>query len=98
MNKIIAFSVVMWIIIDRIKPLWDKSEKKSFITSFVALIVGMALAFCYKLDLLYELGMVDYNSIGGYIFGGFALMGGSSCINEILEKLNYTSFELKGDE
>ena len=98
MQTIIAFSIVMWIFIDRIKFIWSNSDKKSIITSLVALIVGMVLAFCYKLDLLYELGMVEYTSFGGYIFGGLALMGGSSCINEILEKLNFTDLKLKGDE
>ena len=98
MQTIIAFSIVMWIFIDRLKALWANSEKRSIITSMVALIVGMVLAFCYKLDLLYELGLVGYTSFGGYIFGGLALMGGSSCINEILEKLNFTDLKLKGDE
>lgn len=88
MQTIIAFSIVMWIFIDRIKFLWDGSDKKSLITSLVALVVGMTLAFCYKLDLLHELGMVDYTSIGGYICGGLALMGGSSCISEIIEKIS----------
>lgn len=89
MQTIIAFSIVMWIFIDRIKNLWENCSKSSLITSLVALAVGMALAFGYQLDLLYELGMVTYHSIGGQICCGLALMGGSSCIAEIIEKISF---------
>ena len=87
MDKIIAFSIIMWIIIDRFKKIWEASPYKSIITTVVALVFGAFFAFTYKLDMLYELNMVENLSIGGYICTALILTGGSSCIHEVLDKL-----------
>ena len=85
MNQIISFSIIVWIFIDRFKKLWEQSKYSSIITSGVALLSGLLIAFFYHLDLLLALELVDYPSIGGQIFAALAIMGGSSCINEILK-------------
>lgn len=87
MNGIIAFSVILWVFIDRAKKLWTGLSFGNYVTTAAALIFGMALAFGYGLDLLLAVGLTETASIGGNIFAGLALAGGSSCINEILEKV-----------
>ena len=88
MTQIISFSIIVWIIIDRVKPLWESFKYKSVLTSAIALVCGLVIALVYKLDLIVALEMADTESVIGYIFTAFAIMGGSSCINEILHKLN----------
>ena len=87
MTQIISFSIIVWIFIDRVKRLWEQSKFSSTITSLVALASGLLIAFFYKLDLVVALEIVTEPSFIGYVFTGFAIMGGSSCINEILRKI-----------
>lgn len=87
MTQIISFSIIVWIFIDRVKKLWERSKFSSIITSGVALLFGLLIAFYYKLDLVVALEIVEEASFIGYIFTGLAIMGGSACINEILEKI-----------
>lgn len=86
MTMIVSFSVVLWIFIDRAKKLWATSKYASYITTAIALACGMALAFGYGLDLLTALNLHDSQTLGGQIFAGLALAGGSSVINELLSK------------
>lgn len=98
MMRILYFSIIIWILVDRFKKIWEDSPYKSYITSAVALAFGIAVTFCYDLDLLFELQLVDYISIIGKIMTAIALMGGSSCINEILEgKPSVTMMNLPSD-
>lgn len=87
MTSIISFSVIVWIFIDRFKKLWQSNKYSSIITSGIALLFGLAIAFLYNLDLVVELELSEQSTILGYIFTGLAIMGGSSCINEILQKI-----------
>lgn len=87
MTQIISFSIIVWIFIDRVKKLWGQSKFSSIITSVVALTAGLLIAFYYKLDLVVALELSSEASIIGYVLTGFAIMGGSSCINEILRKI-----------
>lgn len=87
MTQIISFSIIVWIFIDRVKKLWVHSKFSSIITSVVALLCGLLIAFYYRLDLVVALEIVTEPSFIGYVFTGFAIMGGSSCINEILQKI-----------
>lgn len=96
MTQIISFSIVVWILIDRIKPLWENFKFKSILTSAVALACGLLIAFVYHLDLVVALELSETETIVGHIMTGFAIMGGSSCINEILHKLK-NPFELPED-
>lgn len=87
MKSIIGLSIVMWILIDRFKKIWEECKYGSYITTAVALVFGIALAFTFNLDLLTSLEVVEIETFIGKVFAALALMGGSSVINEILEKL-----------
>lgn len=85
MNKILAISLIIWILIDRFKALWTDTKYGSYITTAVALTMGLLCAFTYQLDIIYELGLNDAVSLLGEILTAIALTGGSSCIAEIIE-------------
>lgn len=87
MKQILSFSLIIWILIDRFKGLWQGRKYSSIFTSLIALLLGLAVAFLYRLDIVVALELADEQTILGYIFTGLAIMGGSSCINEILEKI-----------
>lgn len=87
MTSIISFSVIVWIFLDRFKKLWQGNKYSSLITSVMALLLGLAIAFLYDIDLIVELALSEQPTILGHIFTGLAIMGGSSCINEILQKI-----------
>ena len=87
MTRIISFSLVIWILIDRFKKIWQPCKYSSIITSITALLLGLAVSFIYGLDLVTELGLSDTPNVAGVILSGFAIMGGSSCINELLQKI-----------
>ena len=87
MTQILSFSLIIWILIDRFKPTWEGSKFKSYITSAIALLMGGAVAIVYQLDIIVALGLSDVASPLGIIFTALALMGGSSCIAEIMERI-----------
>lgn len=88
MTQILSFSLIIWILIDRFKPMWEGSKFKSYITSAIALLMGGAVAIVYQLDIIVALGLSDVASPLGIIFTALALMGGSSCIAEIMERIS----------
>lgn len=85
MHKILSISLIIWILIDRCKSLWTDTKYGSFITTAVALVLGLMCAFSYQLDIIFELGLNDSVSLLGEILTAVALTGGSSCIAEIIE-------------
>lgn len=87
MNGILMFSAILWVFIDRAKKLWAGLSWGKWLTTGVAVAVGFLLAFGYGLDLLLAVGLTESMSIGGQIFAGLAVAAGSSCINEILQKV-----------
>lgn len=87
MTSIMSFSVIVWIFLDRAKKLWQGHKYSSIITSILALVMGLAVALLYHLDIVVELGLAEETTVLGIIFTGLSIMGGSSCINEILEKI-----------
>lgn len=87
MSGILAFSAILWVFIDRAKKLWAELSWGKWITTASALAGGFLLAFGYGLDLLQAVGLTEWASLGGQIFAGLAVAAGSSCINEILEKV-----------
>lgn len=87
MTQIISFSIIVWIFIDRVKPLWESVKYKSVITSALALACGLIIALFYHLDLVVALELANTETLIGKVFTAFAIMGGSSCINELLHKL-----------
>lgn len=87
MSGILAFSAILWVFIDRAKKLWAEVSWGKWITTAAALAGGFLLAFGYGLDLLQAVGLTEGASLGGQIFAGLAVAAGSSCINEILTKV-----------
>lgn len=87
MSGILAFSAILWVFIDRAKKLWAELSWGRWITTSLAVIGGFLLAFCYGLDLLQAVGLTDCVTMGGQVFAGLAVAAGSSCINEILDKV-----------
>lgn len=85
MHKILSISLIIWILIDRFKSLWTNTKYGSYITTAVALVLGLLCAFTYQLDIIFELGLNDTVSLLGEILTAVALTGGSSCIAEIIE-------------
>lgn len=85
MNKILAISLIIWILIDRFKSLWNDLKYGKYITTAVALDLGLICAITYQLDIIFELGLNDTVSLLGEILTAVALTGGSSCIAEIIE-------------
>ena len=87
MNAIFAFSIILWIFIDRFKAIWHDTKYGKYITTAVALASGLLISFFYNLDILVAIGIEQNVSIGGMIFAGLSLAGGSSCIHELIEKI-----------
>lgn len=85
MNKILSISLIIWILIDRFKSFWKDLKYGKYITTAVALVLGLLCAFTYQLDIIFELGLNDSVSLLGEILTAVALTGGSSCIAEIIE-------------
>ena len=84
---IMALSVILWIFLDRVKKLWTNVSWGGWITTIIAVGCGLAISFGYNLDLLVALDVIADASIGGTIFAGLAIAGGSSIINEIIARI-----------
>lgn len=89
MTQIFSFSLIIWILIDRFKGMWENSKYKSYITSGVALLLGAAVSIVYQLDIVVALGLSETASTLGIVLTALAMMGGSSCIAEIMEKISF---------
>lgn len=94
MTQILSFSLIIWILIDRFKGLWENCKYKSYITSAVALVMGAAVAVFYKLDIVVALGLAEAVSPLGIMFTALSLMGGSSCVAEIMERVSGNKIEI----
>lgn len=87
MNGILMFSAILWVFLDRAKKLWAEISWGKWITTGTAMVAGFLLAFGYGLDLLLAVGLTQAVTIGGQIFAALAVAAGSSCINELIEKV-----------
>lgn len=84
---IIAVSIIMWYIIDRFKSLWEEKVWGKYVTIAVSAIFAFALAFGYGLDLMAALGIVSEAGILGTVLTALTLMGGSSAVAELIERI-----------
>ncbi len=84
---IITVSIVMWYIIDRFKPLWEEKSWGKYVTIAVSALFAFALSFGYNLDLLAALGVTANNGILGTVLTALTLMGGSSAVSELIERI-----------
>lgn len=87
---IIVVSVIMWYIIDRFKPLWENWKYGKYVTIALSAVFAFALAFGYKLDIMAALGVVAEASALGTVLTGLTLMGGSSAVSELIERVKST--------
>ena len=87
MYGILAFSAILWVFLDRAKKLWADLSWGKWLTTAFSLAAGILLAFGYGLDLLQATGLTEGVTLGGQIFAGLAVAAGSSCIHEILDKV-----------
>lgn len=97
MSRIVYFSIIIWILIDRFKKLWADTKYGNYITSLVALAFGIMLSVFYHLDMLYSLELTEEITLIGEIMTGIALMGGSSCIHEIIDGRKETKYQVMSD-
>ncbi len=97
MSRILYFSIIIWILIDRFKKLWADTKYGNYITSLVALAFGIMLSVFYHLDMLYSLELTEEITLIGEIMTGVALMGGSSCIHEIIDGRKETKYQAMTD-
>lgn len=97
MSRILYFSIIIWILIDRFKKLWADTKYGNYITSLVALAFGIMLSVFYHLDMLYSLELTEEITLIGEIMTGVALMGGSSCIHEIIDGRKETKYQVMSD-
>ncbi len=87
LTTITVVSIIMWYIIDRLKPLWADIPWGKYITTAVSGVFGAALAFGYELDLMQALGVAQEASLVGKVLTALLLMGGSSAVSELVGKI-----------
>lgn len=86
LTMILAFSTIMWYVIDNLKEnIWGGVSYSRYITIAVSALCSFALAFCYKLDLIYALNLAQEISVLGHSVTALAMMGGSALVSEIIE-------------
>ena len=83
---IVALSAILWYVIDNLKEkLWGGTEYSSYITIAMAAIGAFVVTFCYNLDIIFALGIVDHVTVVGEIITALAMMSGSAVVSEIVE-------------
>ncbi len=87
LTTITIVSIIMWYIIDRLKPLWADFAAGKYITTAVAAGFAAALSFGYGLDIMQALGIVQVPSLMGTVLTALTLMGGSSAVSELIGKI-----------
>ena len=88
-SLIISFATLMWYCIDRLKIMWEDCHYGRYITMTVAAIFAFALSFAYDLDIVCALGFMSNITTMGKILTSLLLMGGSSAISEIIERIKF---------
>lgn len=84
---ILAFSALIWYVVDRFKPIWSNYSWGKYVTTAMAGALGAIVVFGYGLDLIYALGFMSEISLVGQILTTVALMCGSSAISEIISRI-----------
>lgn len=87
MTSIILLSTIMWLLVDWLKPLWEKLSFGKYITMAVALLGSVAMTFTFGLDLLLAIGVSAEPTVIGSVFAAVAMTAGSGLINEIVKAL-----------
>lgn len=84
---VLAFSGVLWFLIDRFKPIWSGYDFGKYITLGVSAIGSFGLSFGFKLDLIQGFGLSSEITALGQVLTALVIMSGSSAAAEIIEKL-----------
>lgn len=84
---IIAFSTIIWYLIDRAKTLWNKYDWGKWVTLGIALMLSVVCTFCFGLDLVMALGISGTVTVAGQIITVLILMSGSSGVSEIIQRI-----------
>lgn len=87
LTLILTMSTVLWYVIDRLKGVWSDLSFGKYITMLVAAVGSFALSFCFKLDLVYALELVEEISPAGEVLTALVLMSGSSAVSEIVTRI-----------
>lgn len=82
---ILVVSTILWLLIDWLKPIWEKVSFSRYVSMMVALIGAIALVVTFKLDLLVALNVAEETTLIGEIFAALSITAGSGLINEILK-------------
>ena len=90
LTTIIAFSTIMWYLVDRAKLTWENWKYGYVLTMLLAGALGFGLTFAFNLDLIFGLTLSEAISIPGQVLTGFSLMAGDE-----IEQLNF--MEKDGD-
>ena len=61
---VLALSSIVWLIVDRLKPMWTNLVYGKYITTIVAGLLGAAGVFSFNLDLICALKVVSEVTIG----------------------------------
>lgn len=85
---IVAFSTVIWYIVDRAKDsFWSGRTYSKWLTLGVALLLSIGCVLCFNLDLIFALGVYNSITIMGKILTILILASGSSGISEIIQRI-----------
>lgn len=88
LSIIIIFSTIIWFLVDRCKDsFWGKYSWGKWCTLAASGLLSIACTFCFSLDIVYALEIVNNSSIMGKILTVLILMSGSSGVSEIIQRI-----------
>lgn len=82
---ILVVSTILWLLIDWLKPIWEKVSFSRYVSMAIAFIGAVALVMTFKLDLFVALNIAEETTLIGEIFAALSITAGSGLINEILK-------------
>lgn len=89
-QQVLVLSVVIVVLVQRLKPLREKSAKADLISLYVPYILGTFLAIFAKADILSPIGINVGAPMIAYIVTGVIICGGSNAIYDILKGIKET--------
>ena len=84
---LLAISTIIWYITDRFRGLWDDLSFGKYVTMAVVAVLGILATVTFNLDILVAANVVTDVTVFGQICTVLLLMGGSSCIAEIIHRV-----------
>lgn len=87
LEMIVLLSMVMWYIIDRVKPMWESLKNGKYITMAVSAAFAGVLSAGYGLNIIAALGVDGGPAWLGTVLTALVLMGGSSAVSELIARV-----------